>query len=63
MKFTGYIDSDLCTFTLENYRLVVNHPDGTTYLYNEEGYDEDSWITIRDMLVRDGVRDVEMHED
>ena len=58
MKFTGYIDSDFCTFTVRDDRLIITRPDGTEEPYNEEQYDEDSYSTIRFMLISDGVRDL-----
>lgn len=58
MKCTGYIGSDFCTFTVNDNRLIVTRPDGTEEPYNEEQYDEDSYFTIRSMLMRDGVRDL-----
>lgn len=59
MKFTGYINNDFCTFTVDDSgHLNVTSDSGTEYQYNEERYDEDSERTIREMLIRDGVRDV-----
>ncbi len=59
MKFTGYINNDFCTFTIDwAGHLIVTTMNGDEYQYNEESYDEDSYGTIRDMLIRDGVRDM-----
>ena len=46
MKFTGYIDGEKVTFALND---AGRH---------EEYYTDDSYFTIRDMLNRDGVRNL-----
>ena len=59
MKFTGYIDGEKVTFALNDAgRLIVTYADGSEEPYNEEYYTDDSYFTIRDMLNRDGVRNL-----
>lgn len=59
MTFTGYTEDGFCTFTLDDMgSLMMTKPDGTEEPYNEEIYDEDQYTTIRQMLIRDGVRDL-----
>ena len=56
MKFTGYLDGEKVTFTLDEIGyLILTHQDGTEEQYNEEYYDEDQYATVRLMLLRDGV--------
>lgn len=54
MKFSGYLGAEKVTFYLEG-RLYLIHEDGSEEPYNEEYYDEDQYMTIREMLLRDGV--------
>lgn len=63
MKFTGYMDGTKVTFSLDSGRLIVRYADGSEEQYNGEWYDEDSYRTIKDMLLRDGVRDLQAAYD
>ncbi len=57
--FTGYLDGEKVLFSLDDiWHLILTHSDGTEEQYNEEYYDGDSYVTIRDMLIRENVTDL-----
>ena len=59
IKFTGILEGEKVTFELDGMgRLVMTNADGTEELYNEEYYDNDQYGTIREALLRDGVREL-----